>query len=221
MFNKKTSVILTKDHAKIILKNEKKFASNAIIKSFVSNSKKVLKNPNDTFSLQLSVKELDLLYHLLSGETRLKNPISSRTAKLRASGEIKPTEWIGGNEFHQVKPKQNKFLLKMQEREKYGQQRLFNPKRKKNPSKTYDLGNNEKATIGVFKEKDGTFQALTFTKSKYFKTLAGAKRWFLKHGGEAAKKLLGNAPKTSKAKEPTIEAMKRKMAKLRALRGKK
>jgi hypothetical protein len=130
MFNKKTSVILTKDHAKIILMNEKKFAPNAIIKSFVSSSKKVLKNPNDTFSLQVSIKELDFLYHLLSGETRLKNPIASRTAKLRASGEIKPTEWIGGNEFHQVKPKENKFLLKMQEREKHGQQRLFNPKKK-------------------------------------------------------------------------------------------
>lgn len=255
MFQKKTSVLLTIEHAKKILMNAGKFPAGIIVNSFKAAAKKVLENPKETFNLQVSVKELDFLYHLLSGETKLKNPISTRTAKLRATGEIKPTEWIGGNEFHQVKPKQNKFLQRMQEREKYGQQRLFNPdrpwprntierpltvseygkilrtlkpgnsslyqyirnqfnsaqrkihinkyeneaidkilkaydKKISNPSKSYDLGNNETAVIGIFKEKNGTYQALTRTKSKDFKTLSGAEKWFLKHGGTAAKKLL-------------------------------
>ena len=36
--------------------------------------------------------------------------------------------------------------------------------------------------IGIFEQKDGTFQALTPSVSKEFKTLAGAKR-FLKNRG--------------------------------------
>ncbi|ASG87575.1 DUF1391 family protein [Salmonella enterica] len=41
-----------------------------------------------------------------------------------------------------------------------------------------DLGNNESAVCGVFQNNDGTFTALTFSKSKTFKTEAGAQRWF-------------------------------------------
>ena len=50
---------------------------------------------------------------------------------------------------------------------------------------TIDLGNNESLTRGVFKEADGTFTALTFTRSKNFKTQAGAVRWFKKATGQA------------------------------------
>ena len=49
---------------------------------------------------------------------------------------MKPQEWIGGNEFFQVKPKVNKFL----ERERHGQLRMeLNPKKKKrkNPIKKH------------------------------------------------------------------------------------
>lgn len=43
---------------------------------------------------------------------------------------------------------------------------------------THDLGNNETVKTGVFANTDGTFTALTFTKSKTFKTEAGAVKWF-------------------------------------------
>lgn len=43
---------------------------------------------------------------------------------------------------------------------------------------TYDMGNNETVKTGVFPNNDGTFTALTFTKSKTFKTEAGALKWF-------------------------------------------
>jgi len=43
---------------------------------------------------------------------------------------------------------------------------------------TTDLGNNESVKTGVFPNSDGTFTALTFTKSKTFKTEAGAVKWF-------------------------------------------
>lgn len=42
---------------------------------------------------------------------------------------------------------------------------------------TTDLGNNESLKTGVFQNTDGTFTALTFTKSKTFKTEAGAQKW--------------------------------------------
>jgi hypothetical protein len=42
---------------------------------------------------------------------------------------------------------------------------------------TKDLGNNESASIGVFKNNDGTFTAMTYTKSKEFKTEKGALKW--------------------------------------------
>lgn len=43
--------------------------------------------------------------------------------------------------------------------------------------KVYDLGNNEEARVGVFANEDGTFTAMTFTKSKEFKTKNGAMKW--------------------------------------------
>jgi hypothetical protein len=46
-----------------------------------------------------------------------------------------------------------------------------------------DLGNNESLTRGVFQNSDGTFTAMTFTRSKNFKTKAGAIRWFQKMTG--------------------------------------
>lgn len=43
---------------------------------------------------------------------------------------------------------------------------------------THDMGNNETAKTGVFPNGDGTFTAMTFTKSsKPFKTAVGAQRW--------------------------------------------
>lgn len=43
---------------------------------------------------------------------------------------------------------------------------------------TLGLGNNEQLSRGVFPQADGTFLAMTFTRSKTFKTLGGAARWF-------------------------------------------
>lgn len=43
-----------------------------------------------------------------------------------------------------------------------------------------DLGNNETLVKGISKNNDGTFTALTFTQSKDFKTLSGAKKWLAK-----------------------------------------
>ncbi|EJP3909181.1 DUF1391 family protein [Salmonella enterica] len=43
--------------------------------------------------------------------------------------------------------------------------------------KTVDLGNNESVLCGVFPNNDGTFTAMTFTRSKTFKTETGARRW--------------------------------------------
>lgn len=43
---------------------------------------------------------------------------------------------------------------------------------------THDMGNNETVKTGVFPNTDGAFTALTFTKSKTFKTEAGALKWF-------------------------------------------
>lgn len=47
-----------------------------------------------------------------------------------------------------------------------------------------DLGNNESLTRGIFLERDGTYTALTFSRSKNFKTKAGAIRWFKKATGQ-------------------------------------
>ncbi|EBF8256718.1 DUF1391 family protein [Salmonella enterica subsp. enterica serovar Adjame] len=47
--------------------------------------------------------------------------------------------------------------------------------------KTIDLGNNESVVYGVFPNNDGTFTAMTFTRSKTFKTGAGARRWLTRN----------------------------------------
>lgn len=44
-------------------------------------------------------------------------------------------------------------------------------------NRTIDLGNNESLSRGVFQNSDGTWTALTFSKSKTFKTEKGAKHW--------------------------------------------
>ena len=46
-----------------------------------------------------------------------------------------------------------------------------------NTTQTFDFGNNETMSLGVVKNNDGTFTALTFVDSKTFKTLGGARRW--------------------------------------------
>lgn len=47
-------------------------------------------------------------------------------------------------------------------------------------NQTIDLGNNEKISKGIYKNNDGTYTAMTFTKSKDFKTLKGAEKWLNK-----------------------------------------
>ena len=48
---------------------------------------------------------------------------------------------------------------------------------KGNKMKTLNLGNNETLSKGVSKNTDGTYTAMTFTKSKTFKTVKGAEKW--------------------------------------------
>ena len=43
--------------------------------------------------------------------------------------------------------------------------------------KTIDMGDNTSISTGIYQETDGTFTAMTFTRSKNFKTLKGAERW--------------------------------------------
>jgi hypothetical protein len=47
-------------------------------------------------------------------------------------------------------------------------------------TQTINLGNNESASKGIYKNNDGTFTAMTFSKSKDFKTLKGAEKWMAK-----------------------------------------
>ncbi|EKD3156261.1 DUF1391 family protein [Salmonella enterica] len=47
--------------------------------------------------------------------------------------------------------------------------------------KAIDLGNNESVVYGVFPNNDGTFTAMTYTKSKTFKSEAGARRWLARN----------------------------------------
>lgn len=54
-------------------------------------------------------------------------------------------------------------------------------------TKTLDLGNNEQAKSGVFKDKEG-YTAMTFTRSKQFKTKAGAESWYKRNTGESSGK---------------------------------
>lgn len=49
---------------------------------------------------------------------------------------------------------------------------------------TIDLSNNESLVCGVFPNQDGTFTAMTYTKSKTFKTESGARRWLERNSGE-------------------------------------
>ena len=46
-----------------------------------------------------------------------------------------------------------------------------------NESEKLDQGNNETLSKGIEKNKDGTYTALTYSASKTFRTLAGAKKW--------------------------------------------
>ena len=48
---------------------------------------------------------------------------------------------------------------------------------------TIDLGNSESLVCGVFPNQDGTFTAMTYTKSKTFKTENGARRWLERNSG--------------------------------------
>ena len=47
---------------------------------------------------------------------------------------------------------------------------------------TLDLGNNESLVCGIFPQADGTFDALTFTATKNFKTRKGAEKWLARRG---------------------------------------
>jgi hypothetical protein len=47
-------------------------------------------------------------------------------------------------------------------------------------SYTLDQGNNEQISKGVFANNDGTFTAMTFSRSKTFKTQKGAEKWLNK-----------------------------------------
>ncbi|WP_087683053.1 DUF1391 family protein [Escherichia coli] len=46
---------------------------------------------------------------------------------------------------------------------------------------TLDLGNNESLVLGVFPNQYGTVNAMTYTKSKTFKTESGARRWLARN----------------------------------------
>jgi hypothetical protein len=48
-----------------------------------------------------------------------------------------------------------------------------------------DLGNNESLTTGFFEDSDGTFESLTLTQSKSFKTRKGAEKWLAARGYDA------------------------------------
>lgn len=43
-----------------------------------------------------------------------------------------------------------------------------------------EIGNNETISRGINKNSDGTYTAMTFTKSKTFKTMKGAQAWMQK-----------------------------------------
>lgn len=49
---------------------------------------------------------------------------------------------------------------------------------------TINLGNNESVSRGVFKNSNGTFTAMTFTKSQTFKTERGATAWLKRNTQE-------------------------------------
>ncbi|EFP6123767.1 DUF1391 family protein [Escherichia coli] len=45
-------------------------------------------------------------------------------------------------------------------------------------------GNNESLVCGVFPNQDGAFTAMTYTRSKTFKTESDARRWLERNSGE-------------------------------------
>ena len=47
-------------------------------------------------------------------------------------------------------------------------------------NETIDTGNNESMSRGVFHMPNGMWLAMTFSRSKWFKTERGARRWYLK-----------------------------------------
>lgn len=47
-----------------------------------------------------------------------------------------------------------------------------------------DLGNNEAIYTGVYRNDDGTYLAITFSKSKTFKTEKGAIAWYKRNTAE-------------------------------------
>lgn len=49
---------------------------------------------------------------------------------------------------------------------------------------TIDLNNNESLASGVFPNHDGSFTAMTFTRSKTFKTETGANNWLKRNTEE-------------------------------------
>lgn len=63
------------------------------------------------------------------------------------------------------------------------------PKRR---NASVDLGNNERASIGVFRQANGEWLALTLTQSQYFKTKAGAVNWLKRKGYTATGKRIAN-----------------------------
>ena len=56
--------------------------------------------------------------------------------------------------------------------------------REGNETMQIELGNNESATVGIVEQSDGSFLALTFSKSREFKTRKGAIKWLAKRGIE-------------------------------------
>ncbi len=60
-------------------------------------------------------------------------------------------------------------------------------------NETLAMGNNEVMSRGVFRQSDGTFLAMTFTRSKSFKTRLGAERWFTRQTGEPSARDLAKA----------------------------
>lgn len=51
---------------------------------------------------------------------------------------------------------------------------------------TIDLGNNECISRGVVEQADGSWLALTLTKSREFKTERGARNWYQRQTGRSA-----------------------------------
>ncbi|HEX2679614.1 MAG TPA: DUF1391 family protein [Polyangiales bacterium] len=47
-----------------------------------------------------------------------------------------------------------------------------------NKTRTVDMGNSESVTLGVVKQTDGTYLALTYSRSKSFKRERNAWAWY-------------------------------------------